>query len=895
MRRSGRSPEDMSKQLTEALHLKYERAHLAYLLSVQNVRDGEAGVYGQRTITGLLRQADTPAPFGGYSDADGWCGVSVSSHYLVDCLVREYQRQEQLLTLLLQGTFGQALRADHTRKVARKVVLSSGTMSSYAIMNENWMILSWVMLQSECDRSLYTMYEGLSQRYTAAGVQKANFQWVDRDCCAAFKVLQPGAQDHISWDCWRTSEAIVAQATSGNLANNSASRLKFNQDITINSFCQFLSAAFVVVDQGDLKRLQEAYKFCKISPANPTKQHIREHCRTKVPQPRELLQRVEDVLHHFYLAKDSNDVPLFKASMLRVWRIQRIHILRGCLSDPEVKEGILYRYGGTLQLNNTKGAGAAVPIWIPVRGTSQQEGFHSHQAQWVTGNRVSCELFQAQALTGVVRWNFQRLVDLKQPGVELPAVFDPLLITQLNTASVRVTGRAKYAALQALNRDTGERFGLQYLEPGCRPVVLDWDKHRTQVNTEAAEVVEMEDHFSAAAVSTDSQEPSDDGVGPVPVLSSQQCSAEVSKSQQPLIPASATDLPGVAPLPIASSPRAARTGPIKTGGLIQVLDHSRWTGAMRSAIDGLLYKHHGAKDILKRVDADYAAMVQQACNDPNSLLHPTTCQHISRYVKHLAKLKNTSSSLNTSPEKVFETQQLWQSLATGSETVSVPVVTLPPATFNPPPVAPPQEESVSRATVEKIVEDILGKQQQQQEQQEQQKEKRTRNCLACGQPKSRYLGDGSSIHFFYQSKTVKYFYCSTKVFNTYAAEGLTDPRMSFQDFAASPFFERELEAAKQRSAEWRKVAEERAKRKSEVQLPKGRLCRFCHRPLKQGPDSPHIHTSFPGVPGKYIYCPSRVFSLYKEQGMVRKMSWRDFQQSAFFTAERDRWVAEKRK
>ena len=26
-----------------------------------------------------------------------------------------------------------------------------------------------------------------------------------------------------------------------------------------------------------------------------------------------------------------------------------IHILRGCLSDPEVGAGILYRYGGTLQ------------------------------------------------------------------------------------------------------------------------------------------------------------------------------------------------------------------------------------------------------------------------------------------------------------------------------------------------------------------------------------------------------------------------------------------------------------------------------------------------------------------------------------------------------------------
>ncbi|XP_039667713.1 uncharacterized protein LOC120565766 isoform X1 [Perca fluviatilis] len=183
MRCSGRSPEDMAKQLTEALHLKYERAHLAYLLSVQNVRDAEAGVYGQRTITGLLRQADTPAPFGGYSDADGWCGVSISSHYLVDCLVREFQRQEQLLTLLLQGTFGQVLRSDHTRKVARKVGLSSGTMSSYAIMNENWMILSWVMLQSECDRSLYPLYEGgLSgggwQRRGQRGIQQCSFQQV---------------------------------------------------------------------------------------------------------------------------------------------------------------------------------------------------------------------------------------------------------------------------------------------------------------------------------------------------------------------------------------------------------------------------------------------------------------------------------------------------------------------------------------------------------------------------------------------------------------------------------------------------------------------------------------------------------------------------------------------
>lgn len=55
LRRSGRSPEDVAKQLMEGLHLKYEQAHQAYLLSVQNIWDAEAGVYGQKTLTGLLR------------------------------------------------------------------------------------------------------------------------------------------------------------------------------------------------------------------------------------------------------------------------------------------------------------------------------------------------------------------------------------------------------------------------------------------------------------------------------------------------------------------------------------------------------------------------------------------------------------------------------------------------------------------------------------------------------------------------------------------------------------------------------------------------------------------------------------------------------------------------
>ncbi|KAK9962551.1 hypothetical protein ABG768_007909 [Culter alburnus] len=96
-------------------------------------------------------------------------------------------------------------------------------------------------------------------------------------------------------------------------------------------------------------------------------------------------------------------------------------------------------------------------------------------------------------------------------------------------------------------------------------------------------------------------------------------------------------------------------------------------------------------------------------------------------------MTNTSSSLNTSSEKLLETQQL------------VPVVTLPPAPVNPP-RNKPQESPLTKREIEQMVKEIVEKQQQQQP-----VTKRTWNCLACVQPKSHYLGDGTSIHFFFLS------------------------------------------------------------------------------------------------------------------------------------------------
>ncbi len=104
------------------------------------------------------------------------------------------------------------------------------------------------------------------------------------------------------------------------------------------------------------------------------------------------------------------------------------------------------------------------------------------------------------------------------------------------------------------------------------------------------------------------------------------------------------------------------------------------------------------------------------------------------------------------------------------------------------------------------------------------------------------------------------------------------------------FFQRELEATKKR------VEEKMLKKRKRPDIQQaGRLCRFCHMVLKQGPNRPHIHTGFPGVAGKYIYCPSKVYSLYQDKGMAKEIKWNEFQNSPYFEAERQRWVEERKK
>ena len=70
---------------------------------------------------------------------------------------------------------------------------------------------------------------------------------------------------------------------------------------------------------------------------------------------------------------------------------------------------------------------------------------------------------------------------------------------------------------------------------------------------------------------------------------------------------------------------------------------------------------------------------------------------------------------------------------------------------------------------------------------------------------------------------------------------------------------------------------------SESQL-QGLMCCFCQTELKQGPNSKHTHTKFPGVAGK-------VLSIYRRRGVTKQITWTEPQAPSFHYMEKERCAA----
>ena len=377
MRRSGKSPADVSNEVKELQQLRYERANLQYLLLLKLVRDDGKS---QSTLDAALGlDATAPSiPFGSYSCPHGYRGVDVSEQFMADTLIVEYKEQHPFLVGMMKGTFGRYWRSDHTRTVAKKVELLSGVMWSYSTINEFWEVVSWVMVDSDSEPPLKNYYQGLSRRYDMAGVQKATIRWVDRWCCTASPTNSSSADgdkeslDDRKWESWLADTGEDEQPVSSSSATSrvnvavdrkpfayrSSCRVNYNEDIielldsfhclrrlgracvseahpAYGRFMSLLSSAFFLVDEGDLKALTVARKFIGRK-GDPIKKEVRRHCRTRIPQPGVLQERIEAVLSAFMLVEDASGLRLFTSRMLPEWHLQRVHVKRGCLSDPFV-------------------------------------------------------------------------------------------------------------------------------------------------------------------------------------------------------------------------------------------------------------------------------------------------------------------------------------------------------------------------------------------------------------------------------------------------------------------------------------------------------------------------------------------------------------------------------
>ena len=158
-------------------------------------------------------------------------------------------------------------------------------------------------------------------------------------------------------------------------------------------FMALLSSAFFVVDSGDLDALISARRYLGLT-GDPTKKSVRRHCSTNIPPPKELEKLVASVLRAFLSTQDSQGIRLFTSRMLLEWRIQRMHIRRGCLSDPP--NGALYQlvgheHIGSVKSTTTKLCLAVSPGFFPAGRLPSKQVGHGYSCQpcFVSSARIS--------------------------------------------------------------------------------------------------------------------------------------------------------------------------------------------------------------------------------------------------------------------------------------------------------------------------------------------------------------------------------------------------------------------------------------------------------------------------------------------------------------------------
>ena len=473
LHRGGLAISQIASELKRFAHGRYEMAHKQYLALTCMTRHHLTSLEKSSLVSVKRSKHEPNTPFGSFEDASGYHGAEVSEDFLRNLLIAEYVSQKNYLVALQKGIFGKFLRCDHTRSVAKKVELLTGAMWSYAVMNEYWEIVSWMLCEGDGEKHQAALWSGLKTRYELSEVPLAEVRWVDKFCCLAPPYTTTEN---------RIESPVQSPEERNQFRRKSACRVHYNPDIeelldgfhlisrlgkacvsdahaAYPKFMESLSDAIYLVDEEDEKRLMEAWVHVK-KDGVPSKATIRKHCKTRIPPCDQLILRVEQVVNAFRNVKDSDGLYLYSVQMENAWALQKIHILRSCLSDPPNAEyNRVLRYE---QLGKNQSEKARLPVYQGVRSSSQLEGFHFHQNKYVTGDKVRGEFWQAQMFFEVSRWNQKRATEHREH--KYPLNYDPKLTYHLNHYHQKEYDVPKYPDVVMNFDQTNETFGFEYLQ-----------------------------------------------------------------------------------------------------------------------------------------------------------------------------------------------------------------------------------------------------------------------------------------------------------------------------------------------------------------------------------------------------------------------------------------------
>ncbi|XP_054643300.1 uncharacterized protein LOC129187709 isoform X2 [Dunckerocampus dactyliophorus] len=377
-----------------------------------------------------------------------------SVSWLLSVYVREVLPRLEDTKARITSTFGQILKMDSTKKMTKKLAGEAAGTAAWVtnVGNEYGQVLMSVLTAAEGD-GLVAMADGLIRRYREARQDPPQVLYVDRDCCATgpSKVAAMFGE-------W---EQLVVRLDVWHLMRRFARGVTTDAHILYATFMARLSFAIFEWDEGDVTRLREAKQaeaghrhssYVKLSA-----RELSRHCRRRTRGAEETERLIQEVLDHFWEAKDTMGVTLFnKESMTEIWETQRRHL--HCIQDPP---GVaLYTRTGKV----TRG-GVTLPVLRCARGSTSLESFHLHLCRFIPGTSANALHFQVYLLEGLLRWNEDRgrAAVVESASTATVRCYDGRLQNAFHELTQHFMGCTLMDNFTPAGNYTGELIGIEYL------------------------------------------------------------------------------------------------------------------------------------------------------------------------------------------------------------------------------------------------------------------------------------------------------------------------------------------------------------------------------------------------------------------------------------------------